>query len=236
MTEFWARMGGVTVSDAMVLLEAKLGPGRGVIETIARRKVAAALAWEKGITISERDVEEALEEYYHHHGVEGMDERRSWRISTHLREDALRSHMRELALIARLRTEIVAEADIERRYRETLGDRRLADIDLFEFSGETAARSFIAGVQCGDIEPRLGERHRLPMSLVPPEMATALASASEGQLLGPVATRAPTWHVYRFLRWDEPPLNARLKESIREELFREILTPMLAGDPLRFLC
>jgi hypothetical protein len=235
MTVFWARMGGVEVSDAMVLLEAKLGPAREVIEAIARRKVAAALAWEKGVSVSERDVEEALEEHYRRLGVLDAEARRDWRTRMHLKEEALRSHLRELALIDRLRTQIVSDAAIQDRYRETLGDRRLAEVDLFEFSSEASAEGFVSAVLVGEIEPRMGERHRLPIALAPKGIAADLASASEGQLLGPAETRARVWHVYRFLRWDEPPLDARLKETIREELFREALGPAFAEDPLQFL-
>jgi hypothetical protein len=207
-----------------------------VIENIARRKVAAALAWEKGITVDERDVEQALEEYYQRHSVDDVDAQREWRTRMHLKEDALRSHLRELALIERLRSQIITEADVERRYRETLVARRLADVDLFEFSSETAAQSFMDAVASGEVEPRLGERHRLPTALVPQEIADELVAASEGALLGPVATpRARIWRVYRFLRWDEPPLDAPLKHTLSEELFQEMLAPTLTADRLRFL-
>jgi hypothetical protein len=71
MPTLWARLGGVTVSDAMVLLEAKLGRAHETLEVIARRKVAAAITWEQGITVSERDVEGRLEEYYRDRDLPG---------------------------------------------------------------------------------------------------------------------------------------------------------------------
>lgn len=235
MPTFWARMGGVTVSDAMVLLEAKLGRAHDTIEVIARRKVAAAIAWEQGITASERDVEERLAEYYRQRDLPDVETRRAWRERRRLKEEAIRSYLREMVLIERLRARIVTDDAVGHRYRETLGERRLAEVDLFSFSSEAAANGFISAVQSGEMEARLGERHRLPMSLAPQEIAADLAGADEGQLVGPVAMKAHTWHVYRFLRWDEPPLDARLKEAIREELFQEALAPTLKGDPLVFL-
>lgn len=235
MSTFWARMGGVTVSDAMVLLEAKLGRAHDTIEVIARRKVAAAIAWEQGISASERDVEERLEDYYRQRELPDLDARRAWRERHHLKEEAIRSHLRELVLIERLRARLVTDDAVGHRYRETLGERRVAEVDLFSFASEAAADGFVSAVRSGEVEPRLGERHRLPRSLVPEEIAADLAAAGEGQLLGPIAMRARTWHVYRFLRWDEPPLDARLKETIREELFQEALAPTLKGDPLVFL-
>jgi len=235
MPTFWARMGGVTVSDAMVLLEAKLGRAHDTIEVIARRKVAAAVAWEQGITVSERDVEEKLEDYYRQCDLPDLDARRAWRERRHLKEEAIRSYLRELVLIERLRARLVTDDAVGHRYRETLAERRLAEVDLFSFTSEASADGFISAVQAGEMEPRLGERHRLPLSLAPQEIAADLASAAEGQLLGPIAMKARTWHVYRFLRWDEPPLDARLKETIREELFQEALAPTLKDDPLVFL-
>jgi len=235
MAVFWARMGGVTISEAMVLLEAKLGPGREVLEAIARRKVAAALAWEKGIKVSERDVEEALEEYYRRHGVEDLDARREWRERMHLKEEALRSHLRERALIERLRRLVVTDAAVQSRYRDSLGERRLAEVDLFEFSSEQGAEGFLPAVRAGEIEPRLGERQRLALGQLPQDVASDLPQADEGELLGPFEAPGRVWQVYRFLRWDEPPLDARLKATIREELFREALAPTLSGDPLHFL-
>ncbi len=235
MATFWARLGGVTVSEAMVLLEAKLGRAHEIVEGIARRKVAAQIAWEQGITVSERDVEARLEEYYRERELPDLDARRAWREHRRLKEEAIRSYLRELELIARLRARLVTDEAVRQRYRESLGERRLAEVDLFSFASETAAKGFVSAVLSGEMEPRLGERHRLPTSLIPSEIAADLPEASEGQLLGPVSTKARAWHVYRFLRWDEPPLDAHLQEAIREELFQEALAPSFKTDPLAFL-
>jgi hypothetical protein len=232
---FWARWGDVTVSDEMVLLETKLGPGRDLIESIARRKAAAAMAWERGLQASEREVAQALDELYAGHGLNDPDAIRAWRATHHLKEEAIRSFLREQHLIERLKSELVTEEAIERRFRQRASDHRQADLDVFTFESEVGARAFIEAVESGEIEPRLGERHRLSRSQWPPAIAEALTSASEGALFGPVEARRRVCHVYRLVRWEQPTLDGAFRETIREELFREALEPVLSREPLTYL-
>ncbi len=235
MAQFWARMGGVTISEEMVLLEAKLGSARDLIESLARRKAAAAIAWERGVGVSEREVEEALANFYADRMLHDPEEIRAWRARMHLKEEAIRSYLREEKLIERVRARLVPDAAVEARFKERQSDYRQADIEVFAFSNEEAARDFLAAVQTGEIMARLGEPRRVTRSLVPREVADDFAAASEGDFIGPVATRARTCQIFRLVRWHELQLDATLKESIREELFREALAPIVSSAPLAFL-
>jgi hypothetical protein len=235
VTTFWARWGDITVSAEMVLLEAKLGPGRDLIETIARRKCAAAMAWERGVPVSERDVEAALGRFYAARGLETLEHIRDWRTAEHLKEDAIRSYLREQLLIERLSELLAPDVAVEERYRAQRDELRLARVERFVFSSETAAADFITAVQNDEIEPRLGERLSFERSRYPTEIADALGRADEGALLGPVAVGRKAWEVYRLIGWESPPLNAALREQIREEIFREAVAPSGATDALKFL-
>ncbi len=235
MTVFWARWGDITVSAEMVLLEAKLGPGRELIETIARRKCAAAMAWERGVVVSERDVEAASGRFYAAQGLGTLEDIRAWRTAHHLKEDAVRSYLREKLLIERLRELLAPASAVEERYRARRDELRLARVERFVLSSEDSASDFVLAVQNGEIEPRLGERLTFARSRYPAEIAADLGRAQEGQLLGPVAAGPKTWAVYRLLGWETPPLTADLCEDLRDEIFQEAVKASGAADALTFL-
>jgi hypothetical protein len=235
VTTFWARWGDITVSAEMVLLEAKLGPGRDLIETIAHRKCAAAMAWERGVTVAERDVEAALERFYAVRGLATLEHIRAWRTAEHVKEEAIRSYLREQLLIERLSESLAPDAAVEERYRARQGDLRLARVERFVFSSEDAASDFVLAVQNGEIEPRLGERLSLDRARYPAEIADDLGRAAEGQLLGPVVAGRKAWAVYRLIGWETPPLTSALREQLRDEIFREAVTASGAGGALTFL-
>jgi hypothetical protein len=235
MAEFWARMGGITISDAMVLLEAKIGEGRALIESMARRKAAAAMAWEKGITVPERVVEEALERFYGERGLSDTEEIHDFQARHHLKEEAVRSHVRELLLIALLKTLIVTAAMVEERFRARSKDFRQLDLEEFSFASEEAAQTFIQAVEAGEMEPRLGERRLVAESRLPSSVAEALAQAKQGTLVGPFLAAHRKHVVFRLAHRLEPHLDDALRESLREELFREAIEPVLKKDPLTFM-
>lgn len=226
MADFWARMGGVTISDAMVLLETKVGEGRALLEAMARKKAAAALAWERGIAVSERAVEAALRRFYDERGLTGVEAAREWRARHHLKEDAVRSYMREQMLIEAIKNQIVTDAAIEERFRAQARDFRRLDLEEFPFPSEEAARTFIQAVEAGEMEARLGERKRVAESRLPSDVAEAIARADQGTLVGPFLSVQRTHLVYRLVRLIEPCLDEPIRESLREQIFREAMEPL----------
>jgi hypothetical protein len=235
VAEFWARMGGVAISDAMVLLEAKLGEGRTLLESMARRKVAAALAWERGITVPERAVEAALDRFYEHRGLTDVDAAREWRVRHHLKEEAVRSHVREHLLIEMLKAQIATDAAVEERFRARARDFRYLDMEEFSFPSDDAAQTFIQAVEAGEMEPRLGQRIRVAESRLPSSVEETLARASRGTLVGPFASEHRRHLVFRLVNVIEPHLDDPIRASLREQLFREAMEPLLDKEPLAFL-
>jgi hypothetical protein len=235
VTLFWARWGDITVSAEMVLLEAKLGPGRELLEAIARRKCAAAMAWERGVSVPERDVEAAIERFYAAQGLGTLDAIRAWRQREHLKEEAIRSYLREQLLIEHLRELLAPPAAVEERYRARRDALRLARVERFAFSSEEAATDFVLAVKNREIEPRLGERLSLDRAHFPAEIAAELERATAHELLGPIVSGPKSWAVYHVLGWEIPPLTPTLQDALREEIFREAVTPPGTSGSLTFL-
>jgi hypothetical protein len=176
-----------------------------------------------------------LDRFYHHRGLSDVEAVSEWRARHHLKEEDVRSFVREQLLIQMLKAQIVTESAIEERFQARAREFRYFDLEEFSFPSDEAAQTFIEAVEAGEMEPRLGKRRRVSEDRLPPDMAEALTPADQGKLVGPFFSEQRKHLVYRLAHRIEPHLDEPIRESLREQLFREAMEPLLRKEPLTFM-
>jgi hypothetical protein len=242
MDEPIARCGGVQIAAEDVQLMLKLGPGRLVLDEILLRKIAAAAAEQRGISISAEQLDAALAELYA--GLELFEPPQvaQWLEAMKVDESALRRYLSETLLKEQLRAVLVTDEMVRQRFASSPYDFATLHLQKIVVEGQGAAAELMlqlkeeeinweqAAKQVGAMDSQILRRQDAP-----PEAAAALYAARLGEFVGPVEEAMDSYAIYRVAWKDEPDLNDTLREEIGVQLYQEQLRTMAAARPLEFL-
>jgi hypothetical protein len=231
----WVSAGGVTISDDAVLLELKVGPHTGLLERLALRKVGNAMAQRLGMTPSQEELNDAITAFYAEHKLFGPEQMLEWRHALRVDEAAINEYVRETMVMHRLRHQLVSDEMVIKRFELNPHQYARAEVEVFTFATEGAAREFILAVREKETEAIHGARRRLIRRETADEAGALIFSTEPGELAGPVEIDYECYEVFSILHREHPVLNAHLQHQIRDELFDEMLKLELARSPLTFL-
>jgi hypothetical protein len=231
----WLRVCGIAVTDDAVMMELKLGASAQLLEKLALRKAAGAIARRMEITVSELELSEAVAAFYAEHKLFDRDQIRDWHRSLRLEEAALREYIRETMLSRLLRGRLFSDQAVRERFGMNPHRYARAEAEVFTFSSEGAAREFVLAVREQETQPIYGARRWMIRCETPDDAGALIFSARPGDLVGPVEIDYHRYDVYRILVCENPTLSAHLQTQIRDELFDEVLQAELARDQLTFL-
>jgi hypothetical protein len=150
-------------------------------------------------------------------------------------EAAIPDYVRETTLLPRLRDKLVSSQMVRARFELNPHQYASAEVEVFIFSTEGAAREFMLAVHEKETEPNHGARRWLIRRETPNEAGALIFSTEPGELAGPVEIDYRCHEVYRIRQREQPALGADLYRQIGDELFDEILRLELARNPLTFL-
>jgi hypothetical protein len=234
-TAEWLIAGGVPVSGDALMLELKLGPSAEFLSQLARRKVASAMTLRLGIAISEKELDEAVAAYYAERKLFGPQQLLDWRHSMRIEEAAIREYVRETLLTPRLRAKLISDPMVRAQFAINPHQYARAEVEVFTFSSEGAAREFVLAVRERELESIHGARRWFMRRETSEEVGALIFSAEPGDLAGPVEIDYQCSEVYRVLNRQHPSLDAQLHRQIGEELFDELINAELVRHPLAFL-
>ena len=217
------------------MLELKVGPSAEFLNQLGRRKLASAMALRLGITIAEPELDEAVAAFYAERKLFGAQQILDWRHSMRIEETAIREYVHETLLTPRLRHKLISESMVRTRFAADPHQYARAEVEVFTFSSEGAAREFVLAVRERELESIHGARRWLKRRETPEEAGALIFSAEPGELAGPVAIDYQCCEVYRVLHREHPSLDSQLNRQIGSELFDELLDSELARHPLAFL-
>lgn len=231
----WLKVCGAAITGEAVMMELKLGSSAELLEKLALRKAAYAIARRLEIVDSEQELDEAVAAFYAERKLFDLQQIRDWHRSLRLEEAAVREYIRETMLSRALRKKLVSDQAVRERFGMNPHRYARAEAEVFIFSGEGAAREFVLAVREQETEPIYGARRWMIRCETPDDAGALIFSARPGDLVGPVEVDYQSYEVYRLLRCENPTLDARLQAQIRDELYDELLKTELARDPLTFL-
>jgi parvulin-like peptidyl-prolyl isomerase len=231
----WLTAGGVGISDESVMIELKLGSNAGLLEKLALRKIAVAMASKLEIADSDQELDEAVAAFYAERKLFDSQQIFEWRHSLRLAAAALREYVRETLHVRKLREKLVSDESVRERFGMNPHQYARVDAEVFVFSSDGAAREFVLAVRENETEPIHGARRRITRRYASQEAGALIFSAEPGDLVGPVEIDYQCFEVYRLLRRERPVLDSRLERQIRDELFDELLRVELTRDPIKFL-
>jgi len=223
------------ITSAAILLELKLGAGAPLLEELALRRVANAMAAQRGIVSSEEQLDKALATFYVERNLLNHQQIADWLRSVHLHEASLRDYVREKILFERLRESLISDELVEKRFGMNPHEYARAEVQIFTFSTEGAAREFILAVHEQETQPIHGARRWLIRRETPEEASALIFSGEPEAIVGPVETDYQCYEVYRLLHRESGVLDTRLRRQLRNELFAERLKAELSRDPITFL-
>jgi hypothetical protein len=230
----WAKTGEIVIADDAILLELKIGGGDQLLRNLALRKIAAAKAAERGITVSQQELQEALDAFCAERELFEEEQIELWRQSLHLPQSALAEYVRETVLANRLKEALTPDQAVNECFSASRHEYASAEVEVFGFESEGAAREFILSVREHETEPEGGESRQILRREAPEEIAASLFSAQPGEMLGPVETD-DGFEAYRLVDRKDAMLDDELREQIRDELFSQFLEAELTRNPLTFL-
>jgi hypothetical protein len=234
-TADWLIAGGVPVSGDALMLELKLGPSAEFLSQLARRKVASAMRLRLGIAISEKELDEAVAAFYAERKLFGPQQLLDWRHSMRIEEGAIREYVRETLLTPRLREKLISDAMVRAQFAINPHQYARAEVEVFTFSSEGAAREFVLAVRERELESIHGARRWFMRRETSEEAGALIFSAEPGELVGPVEIDYQCCEVYRVLNRQHPSLDAQLHRQIGDELFDELINAELVRHPFAFL-
>ena len=231
----WLSAGDIAMSGDTLMLELKLGPSGSLLEQLALRKISSELAEKLELTLTGEELNEAVTAFYAERKLFGLAQISAWRDVLQISEAAIREYVRETALIPRLRDKLVAGEMVHERFDLNPHEFASAEVEVFSFSTEGAAREFMLAVHEKETEPNHGARRWLIRRETAGEAGALIFSTAPGELAGPVEIEYGAYEVYRIRHRERPSLTERLYRQIRDELFDEILKLELSRHPLKFL-
>lgn len=234
-TADWLIAGGVPLTGEALLLELKVGTSAEFLNQLARRKAASAMTVRLGIIISAQELDEAVAAFYAERKLFGRQQIVDWRHSMQVEEAAIREYVRETMMTPRLRVKLISDPMVHARFAINPHQYARAEVEVFTFSSEGAAREFVLAVRERELESIHGARRWLARRETPEDAGALIFSAEPGDLAGPVEIDYQCCEVYRVLRREHPILDAELYRQIGDELFDELLSAELARHPLAFL-
>ena len=237
-----AEGGGASIDSDDVELLLKIGPGRALLEDILLRKIAAAMAAERGVEVSDDDVESALNALYAELGFFEPAQVTDWLVSAKVDEAVLRRYMRDSLLKEKLGPALVPDAAVRQRFLASPYDYATLHVQKISLEGRGGAAETLlqlneAEITWEEAARRAGDMESLVMHRkdVPAEAAADLFVCPLGGFVGPVEDELGTYAVYRVAWKMEPELDDALRAQIRGEMYEEELRAALATAPLRFL-
>ena len=230
----WVRAGGIEVGAADVLLDLKLGSEGKYLDSLVRRKVAASIATQRGIAISEEELEEAVASFYADRGAFEEEQIEALRRSLRVDEDQVRAYVGEALLIERAEEVLISDEAVEKRFATEQYGYARAEVEVYVFATAGAAREFILAVREHELEPEGGDPRELVRRDAADEIAAILFTADPGDLVGPAEADDGSHEVYLLRKRQEASLDEDLMEEIREAMFEEIIETELARNPMKF--
>jgi hypothetical protein len=231
----WVKAGGITIARDAVLLDLKIGIGAGFLDGLVRRKIAAAIAVKRGISLPQDELEEALAAYYADRDLFEPEQVDQWSESLRLEEQAVGEYVGEIALVEHAKQELITDEEIEKRFAAERYEYARAETEVFEFSTVGKAKEFMLAVREHEVTPEGGVRTQLTRREAPEEIAAMLLSAEPGELVGPVEAEEGSYEVYLLSHREEAVLDDSLREEIRDKMFDELVEAELILEPIRFL-
>jgi len=231
----WVEAGGITIARDAFLLDLKIGIGGELLDGLVRRKIAAAIAVKRGISLLQGELEEALPAFYADHGLFEPEQIDQWSKVLHLDQQAVREYIGETALVERAKQELITDVQIEKRFSAERYEYARAEVEVFGFSTAGEAKEFMLAVREHEVTPEGGVRTQLIRREAPEEIAAMLLSAEPGELAGPVETEEGSYEVYQLSHREEAVLDDSLRGEIRDKMFDELVEAELIREPIKFL-
>src|SRR5215469_587593 len=149
----WIQAGGVTMTAADLLLALKVSSESNFLLFSLRVKVAAALAIQRGIQLSEDDLAAAEIDFFTARDLFDDQQILAWMKSMKLANEDLRNHLAEIALAELAASEFVTDAAVEDQFLASRHTFARAAIERFEFGTSGKAREFILAARENEIVP-----------------------------------------------------------------------------------
>ncbi|HZE98502.1 MAG TPA: peptidylprolyl isomerase [Planctomycetota bacterium] len=242
MSDEIARGGGVSAGIDDLVLAIKLGSGFGLVQEILARRAAADRARREGLTATEEEIAEALDDLYTGNDLFEEPQREAWRSGANLTSEVLHAHFAEVVLASKLREHLISDETIDAHFKASRHEYSRADVEIVEFESMGAAAETSLQLREGEIAwPEAGARaggvdsQSLSRREAPEEIAAELFAAEAGSFLGPVETDEGGYAVYRLATKQEAELDDDLREQIRERMFSEEMARDFAKQPVRIV-
>ena len=231
----WLKGGGVTLDDEVFLLELKLGAAAEFLGGLLGRKVAARLAIQRKIELSDDELADAVAAFYADRDLFEEEQISTWLKATGVTDEAVRERIREMALAERAKAELLTEQAVTDRFSSERYDYALANVEVFGFANAGEAKEFVLAVREKETEPGAGEQRQMTRRDAPEEIAATLFSCEPGDLVGPLENDDGEHEVFRLTSRSEAELDDDLRARIRDQMFRQLIEAELIRDPMKFL-
>lgn len=233
--EPWVRLGGAEITGEDILFEIKMRDGSPSLRALALRRIFALRAQTEGLTIIEEEIQESVTEFFAEREIFGEEQMRLWLEHVSLSEKEIRQIVREQLLSERYQMKLASEKAIEERFIQNKPDYASACVQIMPCDTEGAAKEIMLAVREGEMEWHGGEKRILFRADAPEEIAASLFAGDSGDLHGPVENEDGEHEIWRLVERNEPVLDEKLKEKIRDAIVQEEAHKIFQKNPLEFL-
>lgn len=205
---------------------------------LVRREAVHALARERGVSVSDDELQAAVDAYRRARGLHGAERTRRWLAAEGLTLVDLERACEGELLEARLRDRLPASA-VEALFEEERARYERFRLRIARVEGEEKARELVRQLEEGEPFEALAREHSVDRSAplgaalgwrerheLPEALAEAVAGAEPGALLGPL----PAEGAYAILRVEE-----RRPAELTPDLARRLRGRLLDRDLARVL-
>ncbi|HEY9597947.1 MAG TPA: peptidylprolyl isomerase [Cyanophyceae cyanobacterium] len=199
-----------------------------------------ALCEQRGITVSEQELQAAGNEFRLKHKLLGASETLSWLEEQRIAVEDWSEGIRVALLIKKLKEHLFG-ASVDGHYLSNRKDYRRIAFSQILVRTLSDALTIVSKLQ-GDksnfcalaLEYSKGQQSKEKggfagihfLSRLMPEIAPAISSAQEGEVIGPLETKLG-YHIIKVEKWFPVELNESVREEILESLFKAWLRDKL---------
>lgn len=233
--EPWVRLGGAEITGEDILFEIKVRDGSPSLRALALRRIFALRAQTDGISVSEEEIEESLTRFFSEREIFSDDQIRLWLQRVSLSEQNIRQLVLEQHLSERYQMQLASEKAIEDRFSQNKPDYAYAVVQIITCDAEGAAKETMLAVREGELEWHGEEKRVLTRADAPEEIAASLFAGESGDLHGPVENEDGKYEIWRLVERNEPVLDEKLKEKLKDEIVQKEIHKIFQQNPLEFL-
>lgn len=212
-----------------------------LLQDISRQRIILTTAKDKGITISDAELQAAADDFRSRQKLTSADQTWQWLQQNRLSIEDLETLLQTQLITEKLAHHLFAH-QVEPHFAQSYSDNAEAQLYEIIVKSENLALELFYSLQAGEtnfaalandhaIDSHLrrhgGYRGRVKRAQLPPELGIPIFAAQPPTLLKPIllqADRSVTWHLIRVekIRW--PQLTDQRRQEICTQLFQDWLS------------